>query len=383
MAEKKKPDLYPQGISEAMAAMRAHFGKRPLFVPPTRRYIQMRHRALAHLLGGDMHPGLPTGCVIETLGMAGSGKTTLAMAMADAVINQPEGMHKVWTHEGEFEFPVPRKVAVLDFEQTMDAQYMTRAIRNCQFAVPNGKGGIVNLREANMFVHQPDTLEEGGEVMMHLVGSGEIGLVVIDSVPAMLAEEERSKRMDENTVGLLAKAVSKLLRKSVHLLRRYNVTLVVINQWRDKIGVKFGDPRVAPGGKSLEYFDAIRLDVSGPHRTPWFTNGKIANVKTMKNKVSGVRKQVATYHLGHGVGLSAEVELAVALQQTGLLEWKGKSNSKVVLLPRGRSKTFGAMPEFIAWAERMPDKTRDQLWAAAEGKGYAISTAPQSSGWEE
>lgn len=392
--DKEKPkaaEMYPRGTSNALAALKKFAKGKPLFVAPSRRYIPMRHRALGRLFSGPDHPGLPTGCYIEVLGQMHSGKTTLAYACADAVINQPEGTHRVFNAENGTveEIPVPRKVLFLDYEQAIDADYMRGAARGVVLAETDEQSGrVVNERDANVYVHQPDTLEEGAEVLMYLVGSGEFGLIVVDSVPAMLPEEERLKRMDENTMALLARQMGKLFRKSAHLVRRYGVTVVMVNQWRDKPGPSYGDPRTSPGGKAAGYWDAIKVDVSGPHQTPWFPVGKTANIKTMKNKIVGEIKQVAEYALGKGVGLSAEAELLEAALSVGICELKGRlPNAKVRLLPSGKTERK-LYPSTVAFYDhfRHSDKLFEQLWAMVLKKGpgpRAAASTHASVGWED
>lgn len=332
MAKKIKRPEPKRGIAEAIAACRDQFGKKPLFVPSNRRYIPMRHPGLARLLGGQRHPGLPTGTYLEVLGQEHSGKTTLAFALIDATINQPDGEHMIHTEKGVERVPVPRKVLYMDFEQTLDTDYLRNAVPGAvMLQVDERTGKPLNLDEANVLIHQPDTLDEGCDIMLAMIESGEVGLIVLDSVAAMLTEEERAKRMGENTVGVHARQMGKFFRKSAHVIRRYGVTVCAINQWRDKIGVSFGDPRTAPGGKSGPYWHSIRLDVSGPKKTEWFPGeGKVCNIKAIKNKVSGVRG-TATYHLRNGWGLSAEVELFQMGVAAGVVK---ESGGRTVQVPR-------------------------------------------------
>ena len=382
---KKKGVEYQWGLKAAVKAVRTQFGEKPLFMTPNRRYIPMRHAGLAHLLGGRRHPGLPTGAFLEVLGQEHSGKTSLTFAMIQAVITQPPGKHKIHTETGVEELPVPRKVLVLDWEQTLDLDYLKSAVPEAVFLdVDEETGAIRNLSEANVLVHQPDTLDEGCDIMLHMIYSGEIGLVVGDSIAAMLTEEEKSKPMGENTMGLVARQMGKLFRKSAHVIRRYGVTVVFINQWRDKIGFVLGDPRTAPGGKASRYFDAIRLDVSGPTKTPWFPGeGKTVVVKAMKNKISG-EKASCVYHLRNGWGISAEVELYESLRDRGLI--KERSRGVEFNTPSGPRK----FPSKLAMVEAMRSSPKlfNALASAAVKRGiveggYVPAEAKKVVGWED
>lgn len=388
MARDREESVAGQGLGAALTALRKQYGKKPLFVPATRRYIPMRHRALGELLSGPVHPGLPTGVYIELLGMQHSGKTTTTFAMIDAVLNQPaDAKHDVLTDEGVVRLPAPRKVAYMAFEP-VDADYLRASVRGVELAVADETGRVLNAKTANVFVHEPDTLEEGAEIFLRLIESGEIGLGIIDSVPAMLPEEERQKRMDESTMALLARQLGKFFRKSAHIIRKFNTTVVLVNQWRDKPGVSFGDPRVAPGGKAAGYFEAIRLDVSGSHRTPWFEYGKIANIKTSKNKVTGIQKATASYHLERGHGLSAEVELTEALVRAAVAEVSPQGRVKVSYSVGGKPKQ-AAYPNRAAWLTYLRENPAvfDKLWRICESKGVgpivASGARASASGWED
>lgn len=388
---KERPTEQPRGMKSALEALKSHYGKRPLFVPSTRRYIPMRHRALGELLSGPSHPGVPTGCVIEVLGLQHSGKTTLTFALMDAIINQPsDARQQVLGPDGVEEIPAPRKVFVAAYEP-VDLDYLRASVRNAVVAVQDERTGrIINADEANIYVFEPDTLEEGADVLLTLLSSGEFGLIALDSVPAMLPAEERVKRMDEATMALLARQLGKFFRKSSHLIRRYGTTVVMVNQWRDKPGVAFGDPRVAPGGKAMGYFEAIRVDVSGVHRTPWFPHGKLANIKTSKNKVTGIQKATVSYHLERGRGLSAEVELTDACMVAGCVEVANNGRVKLIYKSGGKRKeaSFATRADWLAKLRSTPSLF-DQLWTLCESRSVGPvvvggdSVPASSSGWGE
>lgn len=365
---KKKPVAYSRGLAPALEALRNQFGKKPLFFAPTRRIIPMRHRALGALISGVDRPGLPTGTYIEVLGEAHSGKTSLTFALIDAVINQPEGTpHLVRTDTGHERVPAPRRALFLDFEQSLDVGYLKDAVPNVELAVFDDNGRLKNPDTANVFVHQPETLEEGGDIMLHLISSQEFGVVVVDSIASMLSDSERGKAMAENTVGETARALGKFYRKSAHRVSASGVVVVMVNQYRDKIGVSFGDPRTTPGGKATRYYTAITLEASGASRTPYFetTNSKVVRVKCKKNKITGLKDQVE-YHLGNGWGLSTEVEVTEALLAVEVLKRKG---SKLLLKTTRAEKLFPSMADWLAYLHQSPAVV-EKLWAMVEKRGY-------------
>jgi len=370
----KKVSAAPvRGLSQALEVLRKQNPDRILFVPPVPRTIPMRHAALGQMLAGPTNPGLPCGKYIELLGEAHSGKTTLAYAMIDAVINQPEGSrHPIRLDSGEIvEIDAPRRVLALDFEYAWDIRYMQGAIRNMVMAEVGTNGIVRNAKDANLWLHQPATMEEGCEIAVQLIGSGEFGLCVIDSVPAMLPQEEKDKSMEESTVGKHAAAMAKLFRRTIGTAARYNVSVVLVNQWRDKIGMSamFGDPRRRPGGKAIEYYDSLKLDVSGPKGSPWFPEGgKIANIKAMKNKVTG-KLGVCQYHVGAGWGISPEVELTIGLEAAGIIKTPGPGRPVTIFPGKAHARTYKTRDEWLRFLRNGTQTQWDKLATLAKSAG--------------
>lgn len=328
------------------------------------------------MLGGAKRPGLPTGCFVEINGREGAGKTSTTMCLARGVIHRPAGVHRVLcTEDGKLrDFPLPRRVGIIDFEHTFDVEYARAAIPGAKFLeVDRETGEMLNLDEANILLHQPRFMEEGIELFIELVESKEVGAVIIDSVPAMLPREEHEKNVSEATMGLLARSMGKMFRKTISTISRHGVVVILVNQWRDKIGVVFGDPRSAPGGHASKYFDSIRLDVMGANKDPWFPNrGKLCTIKQTKNKITGLRGE-CTYHLGTGVGLSAEAELTEALCRIDVVKSPGV-NAKVSLVLEGKKFVFKNRDEWFAY---LSDRSRfAKLQRLAVDRGAPFADAP-------
>jgi recombination protein RecA len=150
--------------------------------------------------------GIPRGRVTEIFGPESSGKTTLALhVIAEA---QKQGGY----------------AAFIDAEHALDAQY--------------AKALGVNIDE--LLISQPDTGEQALEIAEHLVRSGAIDVVVIDSVAALVPKAELEGEMGESLPGLQARLMSQALRKLTAAISRSRTAVVFINQIREKIGVMFG-----------------------------------------------------------------------------------------------------------------------------------------------
>lgn len=381
---KPKPESTEPRLAEVLKSLRKQLNK-PLFVPPTRRIIPMRHRSLGAMISGEATPGLPSGAYIEILGQAHSGKTSLTFAFMDAIINQAEGAtHPVLTPDGIVQRPVPRKVLFIDSEQAVDIAYLSRAVTNARILEVDSTGKMVNADDANVWVHQPDTLEEAGDMLIQLVATGEFGLVVVDSVAAMLPEHERAKSMSERTVGELARAMSKFFRVTAPIVRKYGLVVALVNQWRDKIGVAFGDPRTAPGGKASTFYDSIKLDVSGPHRSSFFTSGKVVRVKAMKNKITG-HKTSCEYELETGWGISAEVEALRVAGLAGVVKFSGMGRAVYAKATSGKKewvRKWATFEDYMNAARSRPEIVA-RLWRAAERQGITSLSVAGSGTMED
>ena len=198
--------------------------------------------------------GVPRGRIVEIYGPESSGKTTLALTIiANA---QKAGGSAVF----------------IDAEHALDAAYAQKL------------GVDIN----NLHVAQPDTGEEALEITDHLVRSGAVDIVVIDSVAALVPRAEIEGEMGDSHVGLQARLMSQALRKLTGSISKSNTTVIFINQIRMQIGVMFGNPETTAGGRALKFYASVRLDI---RRIATLKEAEVAignrtKVKVVKNKVA-------------------------------------------------------------------------------------------------
>lgn len=146
-----------------------------------------------------------------------------------------------------------------------------------------------------LWVVETNEMEAALDLVLKAVTNRAIDCVVIDSLPALVTETEVNKAMDEASVATGAQILSRFFKKCAKAQRRSLTeddrpcTLIAINQWRDKIGVMFGDPRTTPGGKAKNYYYFIRVEV---RRDEWIAEGskldtrvgQTIKMRVMKNK---------------------------------------------------------------------------------------------------
>jgi len=203
--------------------------------------------------------GVPRGRITEIFGPESSGKTTLSLHLA-ANVQRTGGV-----------------AAYVDAEHALDIDYARK----------------LGVDVENLLVSQPDTGEQGLEIVEILVRSGAVDIVIIDSVAALVPKAEIEGEMGESHMGLQARLMSQALRKLAGSINRSNCAVIFINQLREKIGVMFGNPETTTGGKALKFYASLRLDIRriGPVKERENIIGSRVRVKVVKNKVAPPFKQ--------------------------------------------------------------------------------------------
>ena len=220
--------------------------------------------------------GYPKGRIIEIYGPESSGKTTLALH-AIAEVQKKGG-----------------KAAFIDAENAIDPLYAQN----------------LGVDIDDLILSQPDSGEQGLEIVDVLVRSGAIDLIVVDSVAALVPQAELDGEMGDNQVGLQARMMSKAMRKLSGNMNRGNTTVIFINQLREKVGVMFGSPEVTPGGRALKFYSSVRVDIRRSEQIKQGTDiiGNKTNIRIVKNKVAPPFKVVQVEIIyGKGVSYLGEV----------------------------------------------------------------------------
>jgi len=220
--------------------------------------------------------GLPRGRIVEIYGPESSGKTTLMLhAIAEAQRQK-----------------LP--CAFIDAEHALDVKYAQR----------------LGVRLEDLLISQPDCGEQALDIVDMLARTGGMGLIVIDSVAALIPRAELEGDMGDQHLGLQARLMSQAMRKIAGIAFTTNTLVVFINQLRHKIGVTFGSPETTTGGNALKYFASVRLDI---RRIATVRDGEeaVANrcrVKVAKNKCAPPFTE-AQFEIAFGTGIDRDAEI--------------------------------------------------------------------------
>ena len=268
--------------------------------------------------------GYPRGRVVEIYGPESSGKTTLTIH-AIAEVQKQGGI-----------------AAFIDAEHAFDSDYASS----------------LGVDTDNLLISQPDNGEQALEIADHLISSGAIDLVVIDSVAALTPKSEIEGEMGDSKMGLHARLMSQALRKLTATISKTGCTCMFINQLRMKIGIMFGNPETTTGGNALKFYASVRLDI---RRIGAIKDGNRTRVKVVKNKVAPpFRMAEFDIMFGKGVSRSGEVlDIAVdheIINKSG--SWFAYNDTK---LGQGRDAVKTMLEDNPELSEEIETKIREQL----------------------
>jgi recombination protein RecA len=176
-----------------------------------------------------------------------------------------------------------------------------------------------------MLIAQPSCGEEGFNIAMDMIATGEVDLIIIDSDSSLLPKKVIDGEVGDSAIGKKAVLNNNAYPKLKGALSQHNVCVIVISQYREKIGVMFGNPTTTQGGHALKFYTDCRIEVSKTGAKDGDVQyGNFTKVKAIKNKMSPPYK-LSTFEIVYGVGIDKVKEIMELLNEFELGRKYGKT----------------------------------------------------------
>lgn len=271
---------------------------------PPRDFISSGCAVLDCVLGG----GYPLGRIVNIVGDKSTGKTLLAIeATANFAAAYPTGL--IWYNEVEAAFD-------RGYAETLGLPVGRVSFAEDCFTV-----------EA-FFDHLKAAAAEAKEKRLP-------GLYVLDSLDALSDKAELESEIDKGSYGAAkAKKMSELFRRLVQQLQKSRLTLIVISQIRDKIGVTFGERTTRSGGKALDFYASQVLFLAQVETLKKSSRGVDRPIgvrikaKAKKNKI-GPPLRDCVFDLRFGFGIDDVAANLNWLAEVDLVERAGVAKDKI------------------------------------------------------
>ena len=219
--------------------------------------------------------GFVKGKMYELMGWEGTGKSTIC-GHAVAECQKKGGV-----------------VLYIDGEHAVDKKYFE----------------ALGVDTTKMLIAQPSCGEEGFNIAMEMINTGGVDLVIIDSDSSLIPKKQLDGDVGDSTIGYKARLNSNAYPKLKTAAANNNVCVIVISQYREKIGVMFGNPTTTQGGHALKFYSDCRVEVSRSlAKEGDVTYGNLTKVKATKNKMCPPYRK-AEFEIVYGQGIDKVGEI--------------------------------------------------------------------------
>lgn len=344
--------------------------------------------------------GVPRNAMTEFYGEPSGGKSTTAIDICKSACDIFKQEHEAElaslrefasrgnkSAQGELEDLQergPRKVLYLDLEHSFDRAWASTL-------------GIV---DTDIDIMQPPNIvaEDLLQTTLNIIETGEIGLIVLDSIPSLVPRAVLEKKLGERTVASLAGLLTTFCTKVIPLLTRYETTLILINQIR----ANMDNPYVpkTPGGEAIKFYSSLRIyfkigtpvDFLG-NELPMSTEnpaGYIVNAKLTKQKTAPHDRKNATYYLMTQSGIRPDYDYAkLAITKYNIIRKAGAwftitdPTTGVVLEEEGRPVKVNGLAKVYDYLQTHPEyyeKLKAFIWSDISNKPAEMDVAESSVG---
>lgn len=320
-----------------------------------------------------LYGGIPRGRMTEFFGEPGSGKSTTAVDACknaakifkqDFEVEKQELRKKIatGTKSAQIELQAveergPRKVLYIDIEHGFDRAWSEK----------------IGINPEEVDVMQPPNIaaEDLLQLISDVIETGDVGLVVLDSLAALVPRAELEKKFGERTVASLAGLLTIFFRKVTPLLARYDCTMICCNQTRENMDNPYEVK--TPGGVSVKFFASLRILFRMGQPLDTFGNelpknvedpaGYIIQAKIIKQKTAPFNRKLGTYTLMCDSGIMPMYDyVKLAMTKYGIIAkagaWMSLTNpltGEVYCNDQGMPVKLNGLAKVYAYMEANPD----------------------------
>jgi len=322
-------------MQDTLKEIRKLYGDEALFLlsdfaKPDVESISTGALLLDHALGVG---GIPRGRITEIFGVDSTGKTTICQHI---VANAQK---------------IGLVAAFIDVENAVDFDYATAC----------------GVDFDTLYISQPDFAEEALGIAEILIKSGEVGLVVLDSIASLSPEKESESDefKDINVTGMLrAKLLNTFFRRTMSAIRRNDVAVVLTNQMRDNTKSFFGGLQTT-GGRGLKHYASVRIKIEREYQGEVKSGGEIIGhtiVATIKkNKVASPFKK-AKFVILAGSGIDSVADILTTAELLGIVNKRGAYYTyEGEVIAQGKAKTISALRRNLELAATLEALCKEML----------------------
>lgn len=271
------------------------------------------------MLNYATYGGIPRRRLIHFYGNYGSGKTSTCIDLCKRAydIFEQEFQEQVYKLQ---ERSVTDKSAAGELEELKDRGIKKVLYLDLEHTFDSVWAKSLGINPEHIKVMQPPNViaEDILQTLLDLIVTGEVGLIVIDSIPSLTTAAELKKNLDEKTVASKAGLLTTFVTKVIPLLDRYDCTIIMVNQNRDNLV----NPYVTntPGGRAIKFYSSLMLEFSIGEPVDFLGNvlpqkaenpaGYKINVKVTKQKTAPFDRKNASYYLMATSGIRTDMDLA-------------------------------------------------------------------------